>query len=448
MFYLLLALVLTAFSFAAPATTWYFAQKIDTKQITAFTADGDVRPLPVSGDWQYALRVDAETVLLGIADQNNTTHLYRVTPDDAVQIALPASAEALRQPLAFAAPYVVLRENSAPVATPAYLINVETAQAVALTGNLLPLARISEDGQFLRYLSSDGAHWSLIERRLATGEERVIYSIENRDRLLPASADAHGERWMVVTPGADRLPVYNVITAADGTVTTLSSGTRDNLVRWSFFDDSLITTPVTCADACFLQLRYAAALNFLPLPAEGNFNPLAVLRPDRLLALNTDDNDFWLLDVSGDTRLGQYDPMRIFMPAYQLVSPDGRYVLTATDATRYAVWDLSTVSPVATVDARYVGLILYNEQGFLIHSYGADTDSGLAYRYADGSTLTLAHTDEGLYFDMLPDGRLIYMLQKADANIGDPGIYTYNPADARYALLVPDALLTYPQPLG
>ena len=52
---------------------------------------------------------------------------------------------------------------------------------------------------------------------------------------------------------------------------------------------------------------------------------------------------------------------------------------------------------------------------------------GLAYRYADGSTRTLAHTDEGLYFDMLPDGRLIYMLQKADANIGDPGIYTVTP---------------------
>ena len=334
MFYLLLALLLTAFSFAAPATppTWYFAQKIDTGQITAFTADGDVRPLPVSGDWQYAMRVDAQTVLLGISDQHDAIHLYRVTPEDAVQIALPVSAEALRQPLAFAAPYVVLRENSAPVARPAYLINVETAQAVALTGNLMPLARISEDGQFLRYLSSDGDRWSLIERRLATGEERVIYSIESHDPLLPASADAHGERWIVVTPGADRLPVYTVISAADGTVYTLTSGTQANRMRWSFFDDSLIASPVTCTDACFLQLHFYAALNFFPLPSEGNFEPLAVLRPDRLLVLDTDANDFWLLDASGNTRLGHYDPMRIFMPAYQLVSPDGRYVLTATDA--------------------------------------------------------------------------------------------------------------------
>lgn len=440
-------LLLFAFVRASQATeTWYFAQMIDTDEIVAFTMDGTVRPASVNGDWQYALRVDAETALIAIAPEGEATSLYRVTPDGATRIDVPESADAFRQPLAFSNPYLVLRQNSSPLPTTALLINVDTALAQPLTGQLPALARISADGARLRYLSADGEQWSLIERALSTGEERVIYSLMTDNPLPLISADAHGDRWLYVTYDENNALIYNLLNV-DGERTQLDAGTREQPVHWSFLNDTLIGSPLGCGDDCALLMPRAEDVDKFPLPAGDTYTLLAQPTADSLLVVDS-QQQFWLLQQNAEPRLvGQYNPTLIFMPAHQLVSPDGRYVLAGAGDGRYAVWDLHGYTPVVLLDARYIGLILYGEYGFLIHSYGDETDTGTAYRYAGGA-IVLPHTDAGLYFDLLADGGIVYMLQKADDAIGEPGIYRYDPATGTYGSVLPGALLVYPQALN
>lgn len=444
------AVILFLLAFARleqPAETWYFAQMIDSGEVVAFTMDGTVHPASIYGDWQFGLRLDASTVLLAIALEGGDTGLYRVTPDGAAEIELPGSVEDFRQPLAFANPYVVLRQVTSPLPAPTLLINAATAQAELLTGALPAVARISADGASLRYMSTDGERWSLIERTLATGAERVAADFTSDNPLPLSSADAHGDRWIFETR-EDRLSVFNLLTL-DGVQTALDSGTRDQPLRWSFLNDALIRNSPICDETCAFHVFRDSSEMILPLPTNDFYQPFAVAQPDRLLALNIDDDNFYLLNANASyALLGDYDPMRIFMPAHQLISPDGRYVLTGGGADRYAVWELTSGTPVVVFSARYVGLILYNEQGFLIHSYGDDADNGLAYRYADGETITLPHTAVGLYFDLLADGTLVYMLQQADDAIGEPGIYRYDPQSETYTPVLPNARLTYPQALG
>jgi hypothetical protein len=449
---MLLAVILFLLAFtgvAQPSETWYFAQMIDDGEIVAFTIDGDVHPLGINGDWQFALRADAETVLLAVAPEDSDTKLYRVRPDGAVEIDIPGSVEDFRQPLAFSDPYLVLRQSSSPLPTTALLINVDSAQAQPLTGQLPALAGMSADGAFLRYMSvsSDGEQWSLIERALATGNERVIHTFTTDNPLPLISADTHGDRWIYQGRGEDGALVSNLL-SIDGTFTMLGSGTREQPIRWSFLHDDLIGNPFNCGDTCVLQLVNDASEVEIPTPSEGFYFPLAVPQPGSLLIQDSDDH-FWLLSQADEPRLlGEYDATRVFMPPHQLVSPEARYVLTATGDEQYGVWDLQTGSPVALVNARFIGLILYTEHGFLIHSYGDETDNGLAYRYADGETLALPHTDVGIYLDLLADGTLVYMLQRADDAVGEPGIYRYDPAAETYMLILPGARLTYPAALG
>lgn len=430
-----------------PAETWYYAQMIDSGEIVAFTMDGTVRPTTVKGDWQYGLRVDAETVLLAIAPEGEATSLYRVTPDGADRIATPESDGDFRQPLAFAKPYVVLRQNTTVLPTPTLLVDTSTGQAALLTGTLPAIARISTDGNLLRYMSVDGDHWSLIERTLASGTERVVGDFTADNPLPLISADAHGDRWLYQTRDESGALVY-ILLSVDGKRSPLDAGTREQPLRWSFLNDALIGNPFRCGDTCALSVVRGDTQYTLPLPADDGYAPLAEPEPGTLLALDG-DRKFWLLKADAEPLLvGQYDPTLIFMPASQLVSPDARYVLTNVAEDRYAVWDLQAGAPVVTLAARYVGLILYNDQGFLVHSYGENEDSGLAFRYTDDASLTLPHTDVGLYFDLLPDGTLVYMLQKADDAIGEPGIYRYDAATDTYTPVLPGARLTYPQALG
>ncbi|MCZ2097921.1 MAG: hypothetical protein LC121_16955 [Anaerolineae bacterium] len=133
-----LFLLIFLVGFRQPAETWYFAQMIDSGEIVAFTMDGDIRETSVSGDWQYAMRIDPETVLLAVAPEGERTTLYRMSPDGGTKIAAPESDGDFRQPLAFSNPYLVLRQHTTVLPTPTLLVNTATAQAALLTGNLPP----------------------------------------------------------------------------------------------------------------------------------------------------------------------------------------------------------------------------------------------------------------------------------------------------------------------
>src|SRR5664279_1414798 len=130
---LLLAFLQAAFvPLAQPAATWYFARITDTNELAAFTVAGTVHLLQVRGEPQFGLRIDAQAALFTLADENDVAHLYHVSPDQAVEIALPGNAEDFRQALAFSSGYMVLRQSTTVLPAPALLINLATNQAESL----------------------------------------------------------------------------------------------------------------------------------------------------------------------------------------------------------------------------------------------------------------------------------------------------------------------------
>ncbi len=422
----LLAILLLAFS-GETSQTWYFAQLTDSGEIAAISASGTVNRLQARGDLQYGVRLDGQTALFLLV-QDGESHWYRVTPEQAVEIPMPGNGDALRQALAASGDHVVLRDRSTALPSPAVLVDAAAAQALPLTGRLLPAARFSADGQSLRYLSFNGEQWSLIERTLATGAERVLYSFASRDPLPSFAADSHGERWLLPesTGGVDLLTL-------DGAIAPLNAGSPDQPMAWTFLRDDL----VGCGAVCTIQSPTESTT--LALPADTMVRPLAEPQAGTLLALD-DQNNFWLLSASSaPLKLGSFDPLRIFMPPSLLVSPDGRYLAAATGDRQYTVWDLITRTPAAQLEANYLGQVFYSGGGFTAHVYDQPDDQ--AVLYANGKTVSLPHPHEALYVTLMPDGGLLCWLQTPVEDVGDEGIYRYDPADQTYTPLLLNARL-------
>ncbi len=440
-------MVLTTLLFSgSPAQTWYFGQLTASKQVIAYTSSGDVHPLDITGDAQYGVRIDAQNALFLLTDSRNVAHLYHVTPNTATEIATPGSPDQLRQALAASGSYVVLREADAALAN-ALLINVATNQAVTLTGRVPQLARISQDGKFLRYMSTDGSDWSLIERTLATGQERIIYTVASSNPAPILDADQYGERWLYTDDEPNSIDAFHLI-SADGTRIALRTTGNGTWLEWRFLDGDLIGSAADCGDHCTLEIRSPTADTTLSLPTAGIYQPLGEPQPGLLLTFDSNDN-FWLLRPRDTAiKLGSYDTTQTFMSITQLISPDGRYLLTQTTAGMFSVLDLTSARPVAQIKGISVGQIFYTAQGFTIHSYGdtSGSDQAVAYRYSDGQTIPLPNAGTSLYFDMLPDGTLLDWNQTQTDSVGAAGIYRYNPATQTYTLIVANARVLVAHP--
>ncbi len=446
MLHLLIALLALAFS--SPTQTWYFGQLTDSKQVIAFTSNGDVHQLNISGDAQFGVRVDETTALFLLTDSSDKAHLYHVTPDYAAEITVPGDPDQLRKALAASASYVVLRQNVI-LPSQAFLIDLTTDQAIPLTGQLPQLARISEDGKFLRYMSTDGSQWSLIERTLATGQEHVVYTVMSNNPAPEIYADRHGDRWIYADRPQNGVVSFDMI-SADGAVTPLDSGTQDNQRVWRFLGNDLRSQSLRCDTLCTMEVRSASADMTFTLPADDFYQPLAEPQPDTWLVIDS-SSTFWLLRA-GDayTQLGSYDPTRIFMPSAQLISPDGRYLLTKTEDGKFSVLDLTSAKPIVQIRGTSIGQIFYSAQGFTLHSYGdtSGSDQAIAYRYSDGQTISLPNATTSLYFDMLTDGSLLDWNQTQTDGVGAAGIYRYDPATQTYTPIVTNARILVAHPVS
>jgi hypothetical protein len=290
--------------------------------------------------------------------------------------------------------------------------------------------------------------WMLLERDLASGEERSLATLPDADRALTISADTEGDRWLYMTRRDDA--IVNPLVSADGTVDDMRGGTEEQPIYWSFFGDTLIGTSPFCESDCTLIAQTGDAETTFTLPSEGiGITVLAQPMPDSLLVMH-DGEDLWLLR-EGDEPLsvGTYDPVHIFTTLKYLVSPDERYLLTvrpdADDA--FLIWNLQTAAPILTLKDNVGGQVYYFERGLLVTTYGSDSGSTL-YRYADSAILELPNGEKGSYFEVLPDGSLLYWLGRADESIGERGIYRYDPVDETYTPLIEDVSLLYALPQG
>lgn len=199
---------------------WFYAEDADNNQIVAYNLEGDLASVmelnddvTLRGGW----RIDSRTLLMIAEDTSGDRSMFILSPDGAEPISY--SFDYGIQVVAYHYPYAVFMPvDPTRTATPAILVNVESATATNLGGDVAPIfeaspcCRFSEHGTSLRYIAKiqldendvDAATFQLRERDLATGEERDIYSIysvnaDNGPQVSRWQPDTDGDRWLMLT---------------------------------------------------------------------------------------------------------------------------------------------------------------------------------------------------------------------------------------------------------
>jgi hypothetical protein len=444
-FTLLLMLVSSAAA-AQEAETWFWAWKPEARELVAYTATGDVNTLL---DYNFEdTQVNAwrlsEDSALAVLTSGGARQLYRLTSTEAELTTFPEPNPSMGDtPWALIAQqgdYAVLVDAVEYPSGVGLMVNTATNTAAPLDWEMNFLrqrAGFSADGNYFRYLGrnpEDDYNWTIRERKLETGAERVIYTFT--DEFFPTvSTDTHGNQWVYVQRGVTSFIPVN------GEPTTLLDETLQS--RW-YVGESMVTFSPLCESDCTLVLEAPdepPQTYSLPPSSSGNFvDPIQRIDESHLLILL--DEQFWLLGTDGTTQaLGAHSPRYLVQPREKLLSPDNRYLLTMTsldDDPSYQVLDLQTGEAVieSSPDREFRILQnLYRAGGFILTE---DVLHFQFYRYSDGQVFDLGKPG-AVYFDALADGTLLFSQVRANET-RERGIYRYNPDDATYTLAVEGAV--------
>ncbi len=445
-------LLLSLFSIAQPAATWYFAQ--DNGDLVAFTAEGAQQTVaPDFGEVQIGWRFDAQTALFLSEDGDEVAHLYRATPDGAAEIVVPGSPDLsnLRRLLDHSGDHVLLGVFTPGLfPTMGVLVNVADGTAEVLTHRVARVARF--DGDHLRYVSVDEEnHWSFVERDLTGSEKRTLHTFSAPPNASPfISANDTGTRWVFSSRDENR-QLVNTLVNADGTTESLDSGTTEQPLAWLLSGDALISYAPLCETDCPVSLREGDNETTFTL-AEGRAGIAVLAQPaPETLVIARAGSELLLLEAGSEPQpLGEYDPVSMMISGENLLSPDGRYLFSVTetdDSPRFLVSDLLNNALVYSATGGVGTQVLWFERGFVASMFGSDGEA-TAYFYDAGTSLVLPNRDAGVYFDILPDDRLLYALNREAEAVGAPGIYRYDPADGTYTLLLEGARPLYTAPLN
>jgi hypothetical protein len=225
--------------------------------------------------------------------------------------------------------------------------------------------------------------------------------------------------------------------------------------EYEIYDEFLWEYPAECETNCDLirhSLSDGQVTNFV-LPTRtlhaNRLRPLDQFGDSTTLVI--EENTFWLLHTDKDAEIiGYVSPGS--MPTYpnQILSPDGRWLLLADTpddfSTGFGIWDSEKqlyVLEEEIPDERFAILMNYQQTGFIFTQIKGNQRSFRFFRYEDSSLIELP-IDRGIYFDALTDGRLLYN-GFIDTQGLPLGIYSYDPDQQSYELIVQDALaLTIP----
>ncbi len=430
---------------AAPADEkWYFAQDIENGLITAYTPAGESNLILEGGfsERAYANRLDDQSMLITlIVDGNNT--LYHLTPDSATPITTPVDLNPvtggffLRD---FSYPYAVLQVPGDTSVITALLVNLDTHTAEILTPNVVLFNGntlvFSQEGEFLRYIRQNGdSTWEIVERTLATASEQVIFTIQNQ-RFPTLMADVFGENWLFFSRVDDS--TVPTLIKADGTTETFPASNS----LWSPIGDNIVITPAICQADCPIEVRTfdQTTQATFTLPVRDSY-VYAVTQPDdsQIILVDTGINAYYQLGADNFAHLiGYWSPQIVFTPIQDVLSPDGRYLLTITSEESpigYSVWDTESQTYILQNTFKESGFnfvqITYSDMGFIIWENSQD-----AFAYFDGQITELPGADTGHYFDLFADGTLLYFQYGLEGAPNPQGIYRYDPSTDTYTRLV------------
>jgi hypothetical protein len=433
---------------AQEAERWYYGWNPDSGEVFAYTAEGEVNSLLSDvGEIEYIRRVNDENAL-GLLLAGDAEQLYLLTPEEARSLTATFDTSDFDfAPLLIGGDYALF--------TSSYSFGASTGMLADFSaGTLSPLgdfdmhrgvrqAAFSEDGALLRFIRVDEGEpdqWSLVERTLATGEDRVIYSGEGFPNLI---ADDYGDHWLVsenVSEGDNPRRAY-VLVSASGESETAAESSRDNPVAGNLLEGYVLSYSADCSGGCEVTMQPIEGGAERTLAAPGFFNPVAVVGDGQLLVVDLETDAFYLLSEGEQPQeIGGYDPRIVSQPFSELLSPDERFLLVLTeegDVEGYSVWDFEQEqfafhSPIE----QYPFILVYYDEGGFIVTEGVVTFD--LYRTADGSAFPLPE-EAGRCLVVLDDGDVLCTITGDSEH--DRGIYRYDADEDTYVLLVEGAIM-------
>lgn len=470
--------------------TWYFAWKPETGEVVAYTAAGVVNTILEDVRAYRLLRLDERTELL-VAGVDGLFVLYKLMPDGVQRFTTEFNERRMVEEEirigafiipAIRLPYLLMTFNNAQYVPELLLIDVDEGVVARLDTELLDTVsymcdvalyehsldecvRFSEDLQSVRYIAipendEDSAIWTLRERSLSTGEERVIYTYSDPapdtafDRTY-CEPDRYGEQWICKT-GID----YE-----RGQFTEFwilhSSGDREsikvvnNLPDWQwhifFADDNLITVENLCESDCQIEVQSPDDTSLIfPLPSDYSLRTLPIndvtLIDDERMLIFTGNERFILSREGILTNLGS----AFCCHSPEPISDDGQWLYTYGDDT-FRVWNVFNEEMLLEIDAELGNVgIHHRDNGFFIRGYPnrqAESYHHLLYLYSDQTTVELPEMVDGIYFEILPDNELLFEQMETYQNQLE-GIYRYSLEGDEFTLLVPGGDNPYFRAIG
>ncbi|MEO8609254.1 MAG: hypothetical protein ABI690_15290 [Chloroflexota bacterium] len=440
---------------------WYWGWDSNTHELFAYSENGETNLLltdvleNVDYSW-YIWRV-SEDRAIALIHTSNQLALYSIGSIKAEKLVTELNSQAFEPFIsrqnglrleAYQYPYMVLStwySLDKKTSRPAFLVNL-AINTVGYLNDSVALGfccRFTPDGHSLRYITSDGGYESpsitLHERALDTGIEKVLYT----DASGNAESDKNGERWLF-PEGENGLSQYRIFDVSTGTGEVIYQ--RDPAEYYSdydFVDDDLISYQPLCETDCTLQLEAMDGDTYLyTLP--DTHGGSSIYSFDRL----TDNKliigrpyDYWLLSVDTPPKFIGYVYSDGVGPITD--SPDGRFsVISDTEnypQMRRMIIDWKTLEILLTLTEEPESLFeaTYNQEGFLINPL--DNRKGIMYRYANREVIRLPEKLQGNFFDILPDGSVLYQTSAST----NPQISRYFPQSDETKLLV-DGLLNIP----
>ena len=354
---LILIIVIVSPAAAQEDEKWYYGWIRDTGQLFAYTAEGEVRVLLEEGIAEITIdRINEQHafgVLMMTGEENQS--FYFLTPNEARLLTPSFDPQVLEDGeahggwLTFTDDYAVLPYEPGKNA----LADFNDGTVELLTESLTiddfeADTRFSEDGQLLRYITLDSydsagsPSWSLRERTLATGEERVIYTGEGDTRVV---GDEFGEHWLVELPppNDESQPRSFLLLDTAGNSEIVAESTTDNAIHVALFEDYLLTAPTDCIENCTATLTPIAGgseRTFISPDMRPNSTvfPRTFIDEASLLVFGADYYYYLLSEEQEPVLIGA--GINEFEPLDRILSPDRRFLAVDLVGEAEGLWGM------------------------------------------------------------------------------------------------------------
>jgi hypothetical protein len=434
----------------APETQWFYGLDAGYFEVFAYTLDGQKNIVwSVTGSFSPFFQFPDQSLLVFITYWDDTVGFIHLSPTGSQPIDFDTNRE--WQPIAQTERYGLIATTPFPEDMVIYDSQTRTFERLPRNFDSRNTnARFSADGAYLRYYNDPeemGHRWSIMERHLESGEERIVFSVDqdtSKIAYVRPVPDEYGDRWIWTWSESETDIRQTDLIHIDGSVSTLIDSTTEASAFFSMQDHQLVESPVNCADECILTIH---RLDETPITVQSSFlemDSLNIIDDTGVLAGR--DGHFWLLTKDAPPQYLGFKPSHYPSMSFQTVSPDYQWITLLgreEDPVSILIWDLANRRLAARfehADGQDINLetIYYRPNGLVFETYAPYTALWFDYQTAQLTPLPYPDEEYRHYFELLPDNTfLLFTMQRN----GEPGLREayglYDPATDTLSLTLP-----------